>query len=183
MASKHAGKHEARSAPGKTEFRLDSNDLGFYLCWRNEKVCTLFFLIGAFQGSFKHFKLLPFFVKVPGVPISRWILLRFSHGEGRLYHWTTPKLNESVDHGRCPQSLTSEYGMSNYSSRLPFEIKTLEQLRTYFIVQELCESRGGRPGLSVLTSFLVSVDVKVYWTMLRHWSQLVPNMSTDIRRH
>ena len=26
------------------------------------------------------------------------------------------------------------------------------------IVQELCESRGGRPGLSVLTSLLVSVD-------------------------
>ena len=33
---------------------------------------------------------------------------------------------------------------------------------TSFIVQELCESRGGRPGLSVLTSFLVSVDVKQY---------------------
>ena len=31
-----------------------------------------------------------------------------------------------------------------------------------FIVQELCESRGGRPGLSVLTSLLVSVDVKQY---------------------
>ena len=30
------------------------------------------------------------------------------------------------------------------------------------IIQELCESRGGRPGLSVLTSLLVSVDVKVY---------------------
>ena len=30
------------------------------------------------------------------------------------------------------------------------------------IVQELRESRGGRPGLSVLTSFLVSVDVKIY---------------------
>ena len=30
------------------------------------------------------------------------------------------------------------------------------------IVQELCESRGGRPGLSVLTSRLVSVDVKIY---------------------
>ena len=27
---------------------------------------------------------------------------------------------------------------------------------------ELCESRGGRPGLSVLTSLLVSVDVKIY---------------------
>ena len=32
----------------------------------------------------------------------------------------------------------------------------------YLIVQELCESRGGRPGLSVLTSLLVSVDVKLY---------------------
>ena len=31
-----------------------------------------------------------------------------------------------------------------------------------FTVQELCESRGGRPGLSVLTSLLVSVDVKIY---------------------
>ena len=30
------------------------------------------------------------------------------------------------------------------------------------IVQELCESQGGRPGLSVLTSLLVSVDVKLY---------------------
>ena len=47
-------------------------------------------------------------------------------------------------------------------------------------VQELCESRGGRPGLSVLTSLLVSVDVKIYCTVLRHWSQLVPNMSHDI---
>ena len=28
------------------------------------------------------------------------------------------------------------------------------------IVQELCESRGGRPGLSVLMSLTVSVDVK-----------------------
>ena len=30
------------------------------------------------------------------------------------------------------------------------------------IVQQLCESRGGRPGLSVLTSLLVSMDVKNY---------------------
>ena len=29
-----------------------------------------------------------------------------------------------------------------------------------FSVQELCESRGGRPGLPVLTSIMVSVDVK-----------------------
>ena len=31
-----------------------------------------------------------------------------------------------------------------------------------FRAQELCESRGGRPGLSVLTSLMVSVDVKLY---------------------
>ena len=30
------------------------------------------------------------------------------------------------------------------------------------IVQELCESRGGRPRLSVLTSLLVSVEAKIY---------------------
>ena len=53
----------------------------------------------------------------------------------------------------------------------------------WVIVQELCESWGGRPGLSVLTNLLVSVDVKIYWTVLRHWSQLVPNMSTDIWGH
>ena len=34
--------------------------------------------------------------------------------------------------------------------------------RNRVIVQELCESRGGRPGLSVLMSLLVSVDVKNY---------------------
>ena len=51
------------------------------------------------------------------------------------------------------------------------------------IVQELCESRGGRPGLSVLTSLLASVVVNNYWTVLRYWSQLVPNMSTDIWGH
>ena len=34
--------------------------------------------------------------------------------------------------------------------------------RATSIVQELCESRGGRPGLSVLTSLMVSLDVKQY---------------------
>ena len=54
------------------------------------------------------------------------------------------------------------------------------------IVQELCESRGGRPGLSVLTSFLVSVDVKLYWTMLRHClslSLICQLTSKDIKQH
>ena len=31
-----------------------------------------------------------------------------------------------------------------------------------YIVQELCESRGGRPGLSVLMNLMVSVDIKQY---------------------
>ena len=64
--------------------------------------------------------------------------------------------------------------------RLYIALYKLILVMTSLIVQELCESRGGRPGLSVLTSLLVSVDVKIYCTVLRHWSQLVPNMSQDI---
>ena len=46
---------------------------------------------------------------------------------------------------------------------LSFEAYKSKQL-TYedYIVQELCESRGGRAGPSVLTSLLASVDVKIY---------------------
>ena len=40
--------------------------------------------------------------------------------------------------------------------------KSRAVLYIFVIVQELCESRGGRPGLSVLTSLLFSVDVKLY---------------------
>ena len=43
-----------------------------------------------------------------------------------------------------------------------FEMNCLGFPSVVAIVQELCESRGGRPGLSVLTSLLVSVDVKNY---------------------
>ena len=50
------------------------------------------------------------------------------------------------------------------------------------IVQELCESWGGRPGLSVLTSLLVSVDVKLYWTILR-LSLICQLTSEDIKQH
>ena len=43
------------------------------------------------------------------------------------------------------------------------ELMTISYKDIYiFIIQELCESRGGRPGLSVLTSLLASVDVKIY---------------------
>ena len=57
-----------------------------------------------------------------------------------------------------------------------------------FIVQELCESRGGRRGLSVLTSLLASVDVKIYCTMLTSriglsLSLICQPTSEDIRHH
>ena len=65
-------------------------------------------------------------------------------------------------------------------AQLSMVLKVVCCVESSGIVQELCESRGGRPGLSVLTSLLVSVDVKIYCTVLRHWSQLVPNMSHDI---
>ena len=42
------------------------------------------------------------------------------------------------------------------------DVKHHVYLLTSLIVQELYESRGGRPGLPVLTSLLVSVDVKLY---------------------
>ena len=38
--------------------------------------------------------------------------------------------------------------------------KTKEGKKERIRVQELCESRGGRPGLSVLMSLMISVDVK-----------------------
>ena len=40
--------------------------------------------------------------------------------------------------------------------------KLVTHIAAHYIIQELCESRGGRLGLSVLTSLLVSVDVKIY---------------------
>ena len=54
------------------------------------------------------------------------------------------------------------------SSRVSLSISLIqEDNRTkprapVFIVQELCESLGGRPGLTVLTNLMVSVDVKQY---------------------
>ena len=50
------------------------------------------------------------------------------------------------------------------SAGSPFSSKAVvyEHILSLTIVQELCESRDGRPGLSVLTSLLVSVDVKLY---------------------
>ena len=44
-----------------------------------------------------------------------------------------------------------------------YTMSVVKHVLLSFLVQELCESRGGRPGLSILTSLLpVSVDVKIY---------------------
>ena len=52
------------------------------------------------------------------------------------------------------------------------------------IVQELCESRSGRPGLSVLTSLMVSVDVKQYCSGIGPRLSLVCQpTSEDIKQH
>ena len=68
-----------------------------------------------------------------------------------------------------------------WQTTIKYSYKNTVLCHAYNRVQELCESWGGRPGLSVLTSLLVSVYVKQYWAMLWHWSQLDPNMSTDNR--
>ena len=51
------------------------------------------------------------------------------------------------------------------------------------IVQELCESRGGRPGLSVLTSLLVSVDVKIPCFGIGHNLSLICLMTSEDIKH
>ena len=45
-------------------------------------------------------------------------------------------------------------------SRADPRIKISKLITLLVRVQELCESRGGRPGLSGLMSLMVSVDVK-----------------------
>ena len=49
---------------------------------------------------------------------------------------------------------------NTFSTSLSSGNKTAARRNLGTRVQELCESRGGRPGLSVLMSLTVSVDVK-----------------------
>ena len=87
---------------------------------------------------------------------------------------------------QCKGGLKQSWKWKTNSKYFVNKIQTHKRLKRTLlglIVQELCESRGGHPGLSVLINLLVSMDVKIYWTVLRHWSQLVPDMSTDIWGH
>ena len=49
--------------------------------------------------------------------------------------------------------------------------------------QELCKSRGGRPGLPVLMNIMVSVDVKQQRTKNTRWSQFVHNIIMSVNRY
>ena len=98
----------------------------------------------------------------------------FSLWNGSSFTWHQPCNN---------QIMLSIHHLVDIKKRRKKCYKRLQSLFENHIVQELRESRGGRPGLSVLTRLLVSMDVKLYWTVLRHWSQLVPNMSPDIWGH
>ena len=66
----------------------------------------------------------------------------------------------------CPQSPGSPLSfvlLATTESAAGFNTKQLPLALLSLIVQELCESRSGmHPGLSFLTSLLVSVDVKLY---------------------
>ena len=59
--------------------------------------------------------------------------------------------------------LIEKHGVREFVPFAGWRAVDTEQVRysLTLIVQELCESRGGRHGLSVLTSLLVSVDVKL----------------------
>ena len=104
-----------------------------------------------------------------------------------LYLWWAPGAWIYAEKKKKKRWKDDEIEREKKADTILFEQSSKSQMNNNnnnkFIVQLLCESRGGRPGLSVLTSLLVSVDVKNYWTVLRHWSQLVPNMSTDIWGH
>ena len=69
---------------------------------------------------------------------------------------------------RCDETEGNSNTRALSTKRVFFGCKKVERIKvsclllSSFVVQELCESRGGRPGLSVLTSLLVSVDVNNY---------------------
>ena len=104
-----------------------------------------------------------------------WLVFIFRLGQSLIWPTMQRPWRQTLDTDWTPHSTTLSASISKFSK--------LASIVADVRVQELCESRGGRPGLPVLMSLKVSVDAKQHWTMLRHWSQFVPNMSTDIRGH
>ena len=70
----------------------------------------------------------------------------------------TAAVSRSTSHARTKE----RYQYTTFMDINSTSYKRIQSLiQNHIIVQELCESRGSRPGLSVLTSLLVSVDVKL----------------------
>ena len=69
----------------------------------------------------------------------------------------TEKARPGINRGR-----SGTRNLIGWAEPLSTAYNLSEAERKIRIVQELCESRVGRSGLSVLTSLLVSVDVKLY---------------------
>ena len=112
-------------------------------------------------------------------PTSPW-----KHSSISSCHLTYSQVTSQMTKCQLSQELLISFFCFKFWTEQPLQKAKLSPQKTReHIVHELCESRGGRPELSVLTSLLVSMDIKNYWTMLWHWSQLVPNMSTDIWGH
>ena len=87
----------------------------------------------------------------------------------------------SKDHCRTIHCTTGRIKTKNPAERLSFSHFSKNAIRHS---SSVWESRWpSLAGLSVLTSLLASVDVKIYWTMLQHWSQRVPNILADIWGH
>ena len=84
----------------------------------------------------------------------RWTIFLELKGRGRA------RVTESDERWKCFRDNVSVGNFREAGCSASF--KGFSERVNAFIVQELCESRGGRPGLSVLTSLLVSVDVKIY---------------------
>ena len=144
-------------------------------------------------GSCRKWSWLPVFVPIyhqaKGLELELWILwMQNVQQRHRWQIWPQPVSSNAKLYNECiltcwPSPLAKYCRTVKKLEHPPQRDYKDIQLQCKGTVQELCESWGGLPGLSILTSLLVSMDVKLYWTMLRHWSQLVPNMSTDIRGH
>ena len=91
------------------------------------------------------------------ISVGKWVGLVAPGGGAKV-----EKGRSVFPSGRLETAVTVRGCRAKMGKRTHAGTKSAETVQHGCIVQELCESRGGRPGLSVLTSLLVSVDVKLY---------------------
>ena len=91
------------------------------------------------------------------------LLIFFGRNSGE---WTISRKNDKTEKSKRTRQKNNNKRVDKKGNQITalklqtgLEIKASLRGTIKNIVQELCESRGGRPGLSVLTSLLASVDV------------------------